>query len=134
MSGNAQIIAEFRANGGIVGGRFAGGTLLLLHTVGARSELGRINPLVYVTDRHRYVVAASKGGAATHPDWYFNLQARPDVQLEVGVETIRARAAFPIGAERDELYSKLTARYPFFAGYQEGTSRIIPVVTLDPHP
>ena len=132
MSGNDQVIDEFRANAGKVGGHFEGGALLLLHTTGARSGQKRINPLVYVSDGGRYIVAASKGGADTHPDWYFNLQAEPEVVLEAGAETIKARAAFPTGSERDGLYSKLAARYPFFTGYQEGTARRIPVVVLDP--
>lgn len=132
MSGNDQIIEEFRANGGKVAGWFEGQSLLLLQTTGAKSGADRVNPLVYVTDGDRYVVAASKGGSDTHPDWFFNIRANPDVSVEVGDETINARAAFPDGVEREELYSKLAERYDFFTGYQEGTARIIPVVTLEP--
>ena len=132
MSGNDAIIEEFRANDGNVGGHFQGWALLVLTTVGARSGLERVNPLVYVMDGDRYVVAASKGGADTHPDWYFNVKAAPEVTIEAGTETIKARAAFPTGAQRDELYAKLAARYSFFTGYQEGTERVIPVVALEP--
>ena len=132
MSENDQIIEEFRANDGKVGGHFEGWSLLLLHTMGARSQLERVNPLVYVMDGDRYLVAASKGGADTHPDWYFNVQAAPEVTLEVGSETIKARAVFPTGAERDKLYATLADRYGFFSGYQEGTARVIPVVALEP--
>ena len=132
MSGNQEIIEEFRASGGKVGGWFEERSLLLLHTTGARSGADRVNPLVYVTDGDRYVVAASKGGADTHPDWFFNVRANPDVSVEVGAETIKAQAAVPDGAERDQLYSKLAERYDFFTGYQQGTSRVIPVVTLEP--
>ncbi len=131
MPGNDQIIEEFRANGGKVGGFFEGATLLLLHSTGAKSGLGRVNPLVYITDAGRYVVAASKGGADTHPDWYFNVQANPTASLEVGTKTIAARAVFPEGAERDELYAQLAARYPFFADYEQKTARTIPVVALE---
>jgi deazaflavin-dependent oxidoreductase (nitroreductase family) len=131
VSGNDMIIEEFRANDGKVGGQFEGGALLLLHTMGARSGLERIHPLVYVMDGDRYLVAASKGGADTHPDWYFNVQAASEVTLEVGSETIQARAVFPTDAERDKLYAMLAARYPFFTGYQEGTARVIPVVALE---
>lgn len=132
MSRNDVVIEEFRANAGKVGGHFEGWTLLLLHTTGARSGMERVNPLVYVTDGDRYLVAASKGGADTHPDWYFNVQANPEVAIEVGGKTMRARAAFPAGAERDELYAMLAARHSFFSGYQEGTDRVIPVVALEP--
>ena len=132
MSGNQEIIEEFRAGGGKVGGWFEERSLLLLHTTGARSGADWVNPLVYVTDGDRYVVAASKGGADTHPDWFFNVRANPDVSVEVGAETIKARSAVPDGAERDRLYSKLAERYDFFTGYQQGTSRVIPVVTLEP--
>ena len=132
MNRNDLIIEEFRANAGKVGGHFQGWSLLLLHTTGARSGKERIIPLVYVMDGYRYLVAASKGGADTHPDWFFNLQAAPEVTLEVDGKTIEARAVFPTDAERDGLYAKLAARYSFFTGYQEGTSRVIPVVALEP--
>ena len=132
MSRNDAIIEEFRANDGEVGGHFDGWSLLLLHTTGARSGLQRVTPLVYVKDGDRYVVAASKGGADTHPDWVFNVQNAPEVTIEVGAATLEARAVLPTGAARDELYAKLAARYPFFTGYQEGTARLIPVVALEP--
>jgi deazaflavin-dependent oxidoreductase (nitroreductase family) len=132
VSRNDLIIEEFRANAGKVGGHFEGWSLLLLHTTGARSGKERVIPLVYVMDGDRYLVAASKGGADSHPDWFYNLHAAPDVTLEVGGETIEARAVFPTDAERDELYAMLAARYSFFAGYQEGTDRVIPVVALEP--
>ncbi len=131
MSGNDQIIEEFRANDGKVGGHFEGWSLLLLRTTGARSGLERVNPLVYVMDGDRYVVAASKGGADTHPDWFFNVQAAPEVTVEVGAEAFEARAAITTGTERDALYTQLAARYSFFTGYQEGTARVIPVVALE---
>ncbi len=131
MPVNDQIIEEFRANDGKVGGFFEGRALLLLHSTGARSGLERVNPLVYITDAGRYVVAASKGGADTHPDWYFNVRANPTVSLEVGTKTIEARAIFPEGAERDGLYAKLAARYPFFTDYERKTARTIPVVALE---
>jgi len=132
LSRNDLIIEEFRANDGEVGGHFEGWSLLLLHTTGARSGLERISPLVYVMDGDRYLVAASKGGADTHPDWYINVQAAPEVTIEVGTQTLKARASLPTGAERNELYAMLAARYTFFTGYQEGTERVIPVVALEP--
>src|SRR4051795_9007506 len=81
---NARIIDEFHANDGVVGGMFEGVPLLLLHHTGAKSGKSRINPLAYQSDRGRYVVFASKGGAPTNPDWYYNLQANPDVTIQVG--------------------------------------------------
>ncbi|TMM20132.1 MAG: nitroreductase family deazaflavin-dependent oxidoreductase, partial [Actinobacteria bacterium] len=85
---NAQIIDEFHANEGRVGGMFEGMPLLLLHHTGAKSGKNRINPLAYQSDDGRYVVFASKGGAPTNPDWYYNLKAQPNVTIEVGTDRI----------------------------------------------
>jgi deazaflavin-dependent oxidoreductase (nitroreductase family) len=85
---NAQVIEEFRANEGRVGGRFEGTPLLLLHHTGARTGQRRVNPVAYLGDRGRYVLIASKGGAPTHPAWYHNLKASPQAKIEVGAETI----------------------------------------------
>ena len=90
---NQAIIKEFRANGGKVGGRFAGTPVLLLHTTGARSGQPRVNPVVYTTDGGRLVIVASKGGAPTNPDWYYNLVANPVVTVEVGIEQFQVRGA-----------------------------------------
>src|SRR5512140_1144202 len=90
---NKAIIEEFRANAGKVGGPFAGRTLLLLHTIGAKSRQKRINPVAYITDGDRLVIIASKGGAPTNPDWYYNIIANPLVTVEVGTEKFQARAA-----------------------------------------
>ena len=93
---NASIIAEFRKNHGKVGGYFEGAPLLLLHHTGARSGKARLNPIMYLKNGDRYLVFASKGGADTNPDWYYNIKAHPDVQIEVGDETIdRARRRLP---------------------------------------
>jgi deazaflavin-dependent oxidoreductase (nitroreductase family) len=127
---NSQNIAEFRKNRGKVGGYFEGAPLLLLHTIGRRSGKPRINPMMYLKDGERYVVIASKGGADTHPDWYLNLIAHPDVQIEVGDETIDVHAEEVTGRERDTLYKRQATRYPGFAAYQRRTKRIIPVVAL----
>ena len=85
---NDQIIEEFRANQGRVGGRFEGSPLLLLHHTGAKSGKSRINPLAYLSNGGRYVVFASKGGAPTNPDWYHNLKAHPNAAIEVGTDMI----------------------------------------------
>ncbi len=127
---NKQIIEEFRANGGKVGGFFEGATLLLLHTIGAKSGLERINPVVYLADSNRYVIIASKGGADAHPDWYHNIVANPEVTVEVGSETIPALASIAAEPERTELYEKMEARHAEFTEYKSKTTRVIPVITL----
>lgn len=128
---NQQIIDEFHANGGKVGGPFAHSTLLLLHTVGAKSNQPRINPLVYVTDGDNFVIAASKAGAPTNPDWYYNILAHPDVTIEVGTEQFPAHAVvFTEGEERDRLYGKIMSENPGFADYEKKTTRRIPVIVL----
>ena len=129
---NAQIIEEFHANQGRVGGPFEGATLLLLHHVGAKSGKDRINPLVYNRDADRYVVFASKAGAPTNPDWYHNLKANPNVAIEVGTETINVVAEEATGEERDRLYQAQVERSPQFAEYQSKTDRLIPVIVLKP--
>jgi deazaflavin-dependent oxidoreductase (nitroreductase family) len=131
---NQQIIAEFRANGGRVGGQFAGAPLLLLHTRGARTGQPRINPLAYTRDGERYVVIASKGGAPTNPDWYYNVGAHPRVTVEVGTEQFEAEATIPEEPERTRLYDQMAAVMPGFAEYQRNTTRRIPVVVLTPVP
>src|SRR3989442_15129987 len=137
MSGNSndwngQTIAEFRKNHGKVGGYFEGAPLLLLHTVGRRSSKPRVNPMMYLRDGKRYLVFASKGGADTNPDWYYNLKAHPDVKIEVENETIEVRAEEITGAERDQLYKKQASLYPQFAQYQQKTKRTIPIIGFTP--
>jgi deazaflavin-dependent oxidoreductase (nitroreductase family) len=129
---NTQTIAEFRANGGKVGGPFEGAPLLLIHSVGARSGEEHINPVMYLPDGERYVVFASKGGAPTNPAWYHNLKVHPEVTVEVGSEKVEVTAREAQGSEHDELYSRQAAAYPQFAEYQTKTTRIIPVVVLTP--
>jgi deazaflavin-dependent oxidoreductase (nitroreductase family) len=128
---NRKLIKEFRANGGKVSGMFAGAPLLLLTTTGARSGQSWVVPLLYSTDNGRFVVIASKGGAPTHPDWFHNLRANPEVTVEVGTETFPARATIPEGAERQGLFDQMAAKMPNFAEYQRNTTRKIPVVVLE---
>jgi deazaflavin-dependent oxidoreductase (nitroreductase family) len=128
---NQNLIAEFRANGGKVGGMFAGAPLLLLTTTGAKSGQLRVAPLAYTTDNGHYVVIASKGGAPTNPDWFHNVRANPDVTIEVGTESFPARASIPEGDERDRLFDQMAAQMPGFAEYQRNTTRRIPVVVLE---
>ncbi len=109
---------------------FDGKTLLLLHTVGAKSGQERINPVAYVADGERLVIIASKGGAPTHPDWYYNIAANPLVTVEVGTEQFQARAEIASEPERTRLYNKMVEMMPGFADYQRKTKRVIPVIKL----
>ena len=127
---NKAIIEEFRANGGKVGGYFANGTLLLLHTTGAKSKAERVNPVAYTTDGDRLVIIASKGGAPTHPDWYHNVVGNPRVTVEVGTEKFQAQATIAAEPERTRLYDQMAAINPGFAEYQRKTTRRIPVIIL----
>ena len=129
---NAQIIEEFRANEGKVGGPFAGAPMLLLHTTGARTGADRVNPVVHGRDGDNLVIFASKAGAPTNPDWFHNLVANPDVTAEVGTETRTFRARVAEGEERDRLWSRQKELMPGFADYEAKTIRQIPVVVLEP--
>lgn len=128
---NARIIEEFRTNKGVVGGPFAGRNMLLLTTKGAKSGIVRTTPLVYSRDGDRLVIIASKGGAPSHPGWYHNLKANPEVTVEVGTETFTVRAAEATGVERDRLYQQQAAEMPAFNEYQQKTTRKIPVMVLE---
>ncbi|MCB9077038.1 MAG: nitroreductase family deazaflavin-dependent oxidoreductase [Anaerolineaceae bacterium] len=127
---NKAIIEEFRANNGKVGGQFANTTLLLLHTTGAKSGLPRLNPVAYMADGDRLIIIASKGGAPTNPDWYYNLVAHPQVEVEAGTERFPARATVAEEPERTELFEKMATLYPGFADYEHQTTRVMPVVIL----
>ena len=129
---NKAIIDEFRAHQGRVGGRFEGRTLLLLHTLGAKSREPRINPVAYVRDGERYVIIASKGGAPNNPDWYYNLVASPDVKVEVGTEEFQVHAEVTKEPERTKLYDKMVEMMPAFGDYRQKTDRSIPVIALTP--
>ena len=127
---NQQIIEEFRANAGKVSGYFANRTMLLLRTIGAKSGAERVVPLVYFSDNDRIVIVASKGGAPTHPDWYHNLLAHPEVTVEVGTDTYQAIATPLADAARSEAFARVVEQVPGFGEYQEKTTRVIPVVEL----
>lgn len=92
---NEKIISEFRENAGKVGGMFESIPMLLLHTKGAKSGAERVNPLAFQPLESGWAVFASKGGAPSHPDWYHNVVAQPEVTIEVGTETLAARASRP---------------------------------------
>ncbi len=127
---NKQVIEEFHANGGKVGGQFQGANLLLLHTIGAKSHQERINPLAYFKEGDDFVIVASKAGAPTHPDWYYNILAHPEVTLEVGTETFKAHATVAEQPERDQIFENVVKQAPNFGDYQKDNPRVIPIVLL----
>ena len=128
---NSKIIAEFRDNGGKVGGPFEGAPLLLLHTTGAKSGRERINPMMYETIGDGFAVFASKGGAPTNPDWFRNLVANPHVTAEIGTQTLELTARVAGDAARAPIWDAWKKKYTGFADYEAKTSRQIPVVLLD---
>jgi deazaflavin-dependent oxidoreductase (nitroreductase family) len=128
---NSKIIAEFRENGGKVGGPFEGAPLLLLHTTGAKSGRERINPMMYETVGDGFAVFASKAGAPTNPDWFRNLVANPHVTAEIGTETLELTARVADDATRAPIWDAWKKKYTGFADYEAKTSRQIPVVLLD---
>jgi deazaflavin-dependent oxidoreductase (nitroreductase family) len=130
---NGNIIAEFRANGGRVGGPFQGSNILLLHHTGARSGLERVCPLAFQWIGDSLAVFASKAGAPENPAWLHNLLAHPDTVVEVGTRTVRVLARLAQPAERDVICSRQKQRNPAFAQYEvKASPRKIPVVVLDP--
>ena len=129
---NSKVIAEFRANGGKVGGQFEGAPLLLLHTVGAKSGQQRVTPMMYQDIGDGVAVFASKSGAPTNPAWYHNVLANPRVSAEIGARTVEVVARLAEGAERERIWEAQKAAYPGFADYETKTTRQIPVVILEP--
>jgi deazaflavin-dependent oxidoreductase (nitroreductase family) len=128
---NAAVIEEFRANGGKLGGNFEGAPMLLLHSTGAKSGQERVNPVMYQQVGDDLAVFASKAGASTNPDWYHNLVANPEAEVEIGSETVKVRARVAERDERDPIWETQKERYPGFADYEASTDRVIPVVILE---
>jgi len=132
---NEQTIAEFRANGGRVGGVFEGASLVLVHHRGRKSGREYVTPAMYLPsdrDDNTIYVFASKGGAPTNPDWYFNLTAAGEGTVERGTETYRVAVREVTGNERDRIYDEQAQRNPGFAEYARQTAgiRTIPVLEL----
>ena len=130
---NRKVIEEFRENGGEVGGMFESMNLLLLHHVGAKSGIERVNPLAYQRlGDDSVAIFASKGGAPRNPDWYHNLVANPDTRIEIGSDEYPVIARVASGEERDRIWSRQKELYPNFAEYEQtAAGRQIPVVVLD---
>jgi deazaflavin-dependent oxidoreductase (nitroreductase family) len=132
---NAKTIAEFRANEGRVGGPFEGAPLVLVHHRGRKSGREYITPMMYLphdTEPEIIYVFATKAGAPTNPDWYYNLAAAADGRVERGTETYKVVVRELTGAERDRVYAEQARRYPGFAEYARQTAgvRTIPVLEL----
>lgn len=127
---NDNIVEEFRANGGKVGGPFEGADLLLLTTTGAKSGRPRLAPLAYFTIDGTMIIIGSKAGADTNPDWVHNLRANPDAHIEVGTEAYDVTSRELPRDERDALFDTIVAAAPGFGEYQSKTSRVIPLFEL----
>jgi deazaflavin-dependent oxidoreductase (nitroreductase family) len=127
---NRGVIADFRANGGKVGGQHAELDVLLLHHLGARSGQARVTPLAYIRDGGDMVIVASTGGAPRNPAWYWNLKARPRVTVEVGTETVEVIAGEVADEEYARLWSMVTDAIPVMTEYQSRTTRRLPIIRL----
>lgn len=132
---NTAIIEEFRANGGKVGGMFEGAPVVLMHGVGRKTGKVTVHPVMYLPsddDPATIYVFASKAGAPTHPDWYYNLTAAGRATVEVGTETYEVAVTEVTGEDRDRIYAEQVSRYPGFGEYEQKTAgiRTIPVLAL----
>jgi deazaflavin-dependent oxidoreductase (nitroreductase family) len=132
---NQQTIAEFRANGGRLGGTFEGAPVLLAHHRGRKTGREHVTPMMYLPDEsddNTIYVFATKGGAPSHPDWYYNLTAAEEGTIERGTETYQVTVRDVTGDERNRIYAEQARRYPGFAEYARQTAgiRTIPVLAL----
>jgi deazaflavin-dependent oxidoreductase (nitroreductase family) len=132
---NAGIIEEFRDNGGLVGGNFEGAPMVLVHHTGRKSGEDHVSPMMYLAhddDVDLIYVFASKAGAPTNPDWYYNLTASGAGAVEIGTEHYPVTVTELTGDERDTVYTEQATRYPGFGEYAEKTAgiRTIPVLAL----
>jgi deazaflavin-dependent oxidoreductase (nitroreductase family) len=128
---NDRLIAELRANDGIVSGPFAGTPIVLLHHIGAHSGIERVTPLAYTPNgAGRYVIVASNGGAPTHPSWYYNLKAHPRIDVEVGTRTFTVVAEEVHATTRADVWAALVAAWPSLGEFEKKTTRQIPLFML----
>ena len=125
----------YRLTNGRVGGRFIAGTpILLLTTTGRRTAKRRTRPLAYVRDGDRFVLCASNGGSPHHPGWYHNLRVTGRAEIQVGAERLAVSARTADPTERSRLFPRFVQMYKGYAGYEQKTSRHIPLVVLTPDP
>jgi deazaflavin-dependent oxidoreductase (nitroreductase family) len=125
-------IDRYLATDGEEGHEWQGTQTLILTTTGRRSGQKRLHPLIYGRHGDDYLLVASKGGAPQHPDWYFNLQADPEVEIQVKGDKIQGRAHTATAEERAELWPIMTAEWPAYDDYQTKTDREIPIVVIEP--
>ena len=130
---NQQMIEEFHAKGGRGITRF-GDSLLLLTSTGARSGERRTTPLMFHRDKDNLVIVASKAGAPEHPAWYLNLEADPEVEIQVLDAVVPATASTAHRPERERLWALMREIWPAYDEYRTRTDREIPVVVLTPRP
>jgi deazaflavin-dependent oxidoreductase (nitroreductase family) len=127
-----NVIAEFRANQGRVGGALAGMPIILIHHIGARTGTERVTPLAYSSQADgRLVIVASNGGSRAHPAWYHNLKAHPTIEAEVGTERLTVLAEEVEGAAHAHLWPRLVATSPALSEFQAKSARRIPLFTLN---
>ncbi len=128
---NAEIIKEFRANQGRVGGPWAGTTLILIHHIGARSGIERVTPVACSPQGEgRFAIWAANGGSPTHPNWYYNIKAHPRITAEVGAHAFTVLAQELDDTARAELWPNLVAEAPDLGRIQARTTRQFPVLML----
>ena len=135
----AEHLRAYQESGGKEGhmwdSTFAGGKgllpCLLLNTVGRKSGKAFVHPLIYGVDGDNFVIVGSKGGAETHPGWYFNLLANPQVTIQVGPETHKVTASLLEGEERERIWAQMVDLYPPYRDYQAKTERLIPLFLLE---
>jgi len=126
-----MLMDDIRSHGAVTTGPLVGRPLMILTTTGARTGQERNAIVTYTRDGHWYVIAASKSGAPTNPAWFYNLQANPEVTVELGGEKFRARATATSGAERDRLWKQHAEERPEFREYPRMTERVIPMILLE---
>lgn len=125
-------IQQYVASDGAEGHIWNGVPTLLLTTQGRKTGELRRTALIYGQHGSSYLIVASQGGAPNHPAWYLNLEANPEVQVQVGPDKFTARARTATEQEKPELWRIMTGIWPAYDEYQTKTDRPIPVVILDP--
>ena len=129
-----NLIADMRAHGGRpseASGPMAGKPLMILTSKGAKTGLDRTAVVTYHRDGDAWAISASKGGAPTHPNWYHNIVAHPDVTIEVDNQVMAARVSEITGPERDRLWNDHVRQLPEFGEYPKKTDRVIPMFLIE---
>jgi deazaflavin-dependent oxidoreductase (nitroreductase family) len=125
-------VRRYQETDGAEGHEWNNTTVLLLTTKGRNSGRPYTTPLIYQRHGDDYLVVASYGGAPDHPDWYKNLEAHPDVEVQVKGDKFKARARTAGDEEKPEMWRVMARAWPDYDNYQQKTDRSIPVVVLQP--